>query len=95
MLLELEMKSFLPIIFKLFFKAGFAGFGTLQVLTIIRKSFLIYAAFIPIYSSCLRLVFSIARRPIFLLSLCILTEFVKKSKEKQSHFTEILKMYQN
>ena len=45
-------------------------------LTIIRKCFLINAAFIPIYSSCLWVVFSIASRPTILFSLSILRESV-------------------
>ena len=129
-LLEVEMIRFLPIIFKLFFRAGFAHYlkmfsrfffhlqnlgiranDILQVLTVIRKSFLTNAVFIPIYSNCLQLVFSLASRPIFLLSLLVFLEslqyltlspasvFLQKSimhnKENQNHFTVIFKIYQN
>ena len=53
---------------------GVSTNGISQVLTIIRKSFLINAIFLPVCSICLEQIFSIPSRPIFLLSLsfCIL-----------------------
>ena len=72
-LLELEMISFLPLIFKLFLReVGCTHYLRMfsrfffqsQALTVIRKSFLTNAAFNPVYSSCLLLVLSTAKRPI-------------------------------
>ena len=87
------MISFLPIIFKLFFRAGFSltifmvffhsqnlrirANGSLQVPTIIRKSF----QSMPLLSQCILVVFSqyslqLASRYIFLLSPCIFRAYV-------------------
>ena len=49
--------------------------GISQVLTIMRKSFLTNAAFIPVYFSCLLLVYSIASRSIGL--------FQKKNRQRR------------
>ena len=76
---------------------GIRGNDTSQVLTIIRKSFLTNAVFIPAYSSWLLLVFSIASRTISLLSLCILKEYLilPPGSVFFADISVILKIYQD